>query len=115
MSKGTKASLILLSLSVLLLAALMSGAIQSDRWKITELDINAEFKRVSSEQIRLAIAATEERSFFKVDIGEIQNNLGQIPWVQKVSVLKKWPNTLIVTLIEHKAAAVWNENQLLKD
>jgi cell division protein FtsQ len=113
MSKGTKISLLLLSLTVLVMAALMSGMIKSDRWKISNVDLKAEFNRVTAEQIRVAIAATTERSFFNIKIEEIRSSILQIPWVQNVSILKKWPNTLIVTVIEHKAVAVWNSDKLL--
>ena len=113
MSKGTKVSLLLLSLTVLFMAAFMSGMIKSNRWDITNIDLKAEFNRVTAEQIRVSIAATSDRSFFNIDIDDIRENLLQIPWVQNVSILKKWPNTLLVTVIEHKAAAVWNSNELL--
>jgi len=113
MNKNFKASLIVVSICILLMAALMSGAIQSDRWKINSLELNAGFKRVSAEQIRVAIAASKERSFFKIDIEHIKQALKQIPWVKRVDVKKKWPNTLIVNLVEHEAFAIWNQNQLL--
>jgi cell division protein FtsQ len=95
------------------MATFMSGMIKSDRWKITNIDLKAEFNRVTAEQIRVAIAATSERSFFNINIEEIRNNLLQIPWVHKVNIIKKWPETLLVTVIEHKAVAVWNQNKLL--
>ncbi len=113
MSKGTKVSLLLLSLTVLIMAAFMSGMIKSNRWKITNINLKAEFNRVTAEQIRVEIAATSERSFFNINIEEIRNQLLQIPWVQNVNILKKWPNTLLVTVIEHKAIAVWNTDKLL--
>ncbi|VAW41345.1 hypothetical protein MNBD_GAMMA01-1516 [hydrothermal vent metagenome] len=113
MSKGTKLSLLLISLTILLMAALMSGMIKSNHWTITNIELEAEFKRVNSEQIRVTVAAYPERSFFKIKANIIRENLINIPWVQYVTVNKKWPNTLIIRLIEHKAVAVWNDNQLL--
>lgn len=97
------------------MAALMSGTIQSNHWKVTNIELNAEFKRVTSEQVRVVVAAYPERSFFKIKAAEIRQKLNSIPWIEKVIVNKKWPNTLIIKLIEHKAVAVWNDNQLLND
>jgi cell division protein FtsQ len=113
MSKGAKLSTLLISLTILLMAALMSGVIQSSHWNITAIELDAVFKRVNSEQIRIVVAAYPERSFFKIKAETIRENLNEIPWVQKVSVNKKWPNKLTIKLIEHKAVAVWNNNQLL--
>ncbi|MCB1603735.1 MAG: cell division protein FtsQ/DivIB [Xanthomonadales bacterium] len=115
MSKGTKLSLLMLSLTVLLMAAFFSGVIKSKHWEVNNIDVAAKFKRVNSEQIRVAVAAYPERSFFKIDVSQIRENLLEIPWVQSVIVTKKWPNTLLVQLNEHEAAAVWNNNKLLND
>lgn len=97
------------------MAALTSGVIQSEHWKINNIELSAEFKRVNSEQVRIAVAAYPERSFFKVKASDIREKLQQIPWVQQVSVNKKWPQSLMITIIEHKAVAVWNENKLLNE
>jgi len=115
MSNGAKLSMLLISLTILFMAALTSGVIQLDHWKIGNIDISAEFKRVNSEQIRIVVASYPERSFFKVKANEVKNNLMQIPWVQQVSVNKKWPQTLKIKIIEHKAVAVWNDNKLLNE
>ncbi len=115
MSKGTKISLLLLSLTVLVMAALMSGLIQSDNWKIKNIDIRAEFKRVSSEQLRMIVLKQPNRSFFKVDATAIRQKISQLPWVQKVTVNKKWPNTLLIKVVEHQAVAIWNDTKLIND
>lgn len=115
MSKGSKLSLLLISMTILLMAALMSGVIKSNHWEVTNIELEAEFKRVNSEQIRVVVADYPERSFFKIKADVIRDNLKNIPWVQKVTVNKKWPNTIMIRLIEHKAVAVWNNNQLLNE
>jgi cell division protein FtsQ len=113
MSKGAKLSLLMISLTILLMAALMSGVIKSEHWEIKDIELDAEFKRVNPEQIRIAVAAYPERSFFRVSADDIRQSLSQIPWVQKVSISKKWPDKLVIKIREHKAVAVWNENKLL--
>lgn len=115
MSKGVQLSILLFSLTVLLMAAFFSGTIKSKHWEISDIEIDAEFKRVNSEQIRVVVAAYPERSFFKLKAAGIKESLLEIPWVQSVRVTKKWPRTLVIKLIEHKAVAVWNKNQLLND
>lgn len=91
----------------------MSGMIKSTHWEITNITVDAEFKRVNSEQIRLTVAAHKQRSFFKLNANAIRSDLLQIPWVSDVSVTKKWPNMLRIKLKEHKAVAVWNQKKLL--
>lgn len=115
MSKGAKLSLLLISLTILLMAALMSGVIKSNHWEIIDIELDAEFRRVNSEQIRIAVASYPQRSFFKVKTHIIRDNLVKIPWVQQVTVNKKWPHSIVIKVIEHKAVAVWNENKLLNE
>ncbi len=115
MSKGAKLSLLLISLIILLMAALMSGVIKSEHWKIKDIALQAEYKRVSSEQIRVVVSAYPERSFFKVKADDIREKIIMIPWVQEVSVTKKWPNSLVIKIIEHQAVAVWNKDKLLNE
>ena len=115
MTKGAKLTILLISLTILFMAALMSGVIKSTHWEIVNIKLDAEFKRVNSEQIRIVVASQSERSFFKVNPDKIREDLTKLPWVQHVSVNKKWPNSLIIKLIEHKAVASWNDNKLLNE
>ena len=115
MGKLGQLSIILGLLGLLLVAAMMSGLIRSDRWTISNLEVSAEYQRVSAEQIRTTIAAMQERSFFRLDIKRIKQQLMEIPWVRKVQVSKRWPDTLKVKVWEHQAVAVWNEEALLNE
>ena len=89
MSKGAKLSLLLVSMTILLMASLMSGVIRSSHWEVSNIELDAEFRRVNSEQVRIIVAAYPERSFFKIKADVIRNNLKNIPWVKKVTVNKK--------------------------
>jgi cell division protein FtsQ len=37
----------------------------------------------------------------------------ELDWVDRVNVGRRWPDTLIVRVVEHQAAARWGENGLL--
>ncbi len=113
MSKTAQGILVLFLLLLLLAAGLLSGLIDSERWQIRWLDVEAPFKRVSAEQIRRVLAASPERSFFRLDVEDLRERLQQIDWVQRVSVVKKWPDTVQVRLLEHEPVAIWNDKRLL--
>ena len=115
MSKLGQLSMVLGLLGLLLIAAMMSGLIRSERWTISNLEVSAEYQRVSAEQIRTTIANSAERSFFRLNTAQIQQQLMDIPWVRKVQVSKRWPDTLKVKVWEHQAVAVWNQETLLNE
>lgn len=113
MTKLMQLSLIGGLLLLLLVVAMMGGLIESDRWKITKVNVAASFERITAEQLRLVIAKTPERSFFRLEASQIKQNIEQMPWVESAHVVKHWPDTLQITVKEHVPVAVWNDEALL--
>jgi cell division protein FtsQ len=113
MSKTLQLTIIISLLVLLLVVAMMSGLIQSDRWRITQLEVAAEYNRITPEQLRLMVAKTPERSFFRLNAEQVKANIESMSWVRYAHVVKQWPDTLKITLKEHQAVAIWNERELL--
>ncbi|TDR22723.1 cell division protein FtsQ/DivIB [Marinicella litoralis] len=113
MSKSMQLTVIFSLLVLLLVVAMMSGLIQSDRWRITQLEVAADYDRITSEQLRLMVAKTPERSFFRLDAEQVKQNIESMPWVKYAHVVKQWPDTLKITIKEHQATAIWNGKDLL--
>jgi len=113
MSKSLQLTVIFSLLVLLLVVAMMSGLIQSDRWRITQLEVAADYDRITSEQLRLMVAKTPERSFFRLDAEQVKKNIESMSWVKYAHVVKQWPDTLKITIKEHQATAIWNNKDLL--
>jgi cell division protein FtsQ len=113
MSKSLQLTIIFSMLLLLLVVAMMSGLIQSDRWRISQLEVAAEYDRITPEQLRLMVAKTPERSFFRLDAELVKQNIESMPWVRYAHVVKQWPDTLKITIKEHQAIAIWNGKDLL--
>jgi cell division protein FtsQ len=52
-------------------------------------------------------------SFFSQEIISIQKFFQELPWIQYVSVQKKWPDTVVIKLKENKPVASWNESWMI--
>ncbi|MCX7545159.1 cell division protein FtsQ/DivIB [Marinicella gelatinilytica] len=113
MSKIAQLILIFSLLTLLLVSALMSGLIHSERWEIKQVEVAAEYQRVTAEQVRLVVKKTGERSFFRLDTDQVKNALKSLNWVREAHVVKQWPDSLKVTLVEHQPKAIWNDRQLI--
>ncbi|MGJ8662285.1 MAG: cell division protein FtsQ/DivIB [Marinicella sp.] len=113
MSKALQLTIIFSLLVLLLVVAMMSGLIQSERWRISHLEVAADYERITSEQLRLMVAKTPERSFFRLDAETVKANIESMPWVRYAHVVKQWPDTLKITIKEHQAIAIWNDKDLL--
>ena len=104
-----------LALVVLPLVGLLNGWFASERWPVRAVTIHAPFERISAAQVQAAIAPHAGQGFFALRLDAIRASLAALPWVERVEVRKRWPDTLEVTLHEHRAIARWGEDRLLSD
>jgi len=104
-----------LALVVLPLVGLLNGWFASERWPVRAITINARFERISAEQVQATVAPHASKGFFALRLDEIGTALAGLPWVERVEVRKRWPDTLEVTLHEHRAIARWGTDRLLSD
>lgn len=49
------------------------------------------------------------KNFIQNDIITIQTNISKMPWIQKSSIEKKWPDSLVVQILEHIPIGFWND------
>lgn len=109
---GWTLALVLVALPVV---GLLNGWFAADRWPVRELQLTAEFSRLSAEQVQATVAPYTGIGFFALPLDEIRNALAALPWVERVEVRKRWPDTLDVTIYEHRAVARWGEDRLLSN
>lgn len=48
-----------------------------------------------------------------VDLDKVRGQLLQYGWIQDARISRRWPDTLVVDIVERKPAAVWQNNQKL--
>ncbi len=107
--------LLALTLVALPLAAVLAGWMAPERWPLRRLEVSAEYRHVSDEQIRAVVAARVGRGYFDTDAGVIGAALAALPWVDQVKVYKRWPDRIEVRLFEHQAVAHWGQDRMLSD
>jgi len=71
--------------------------------------VDGEFKYLKSDKLKAILNKELNRSFFNVDIDEIQVAVKQISWVDQVTVRRSWPDTLIVDIMEQRPLARWSD------
>lgn len=54
-----------------------------------------------------------EKGFMTVDLDAIRADLKQLPWVDDVSIQRRWPDQLVIEVIEQEAIARWGKDGLL--
>lgn len=74
----------------------------------TQFTTNADIRETLSKEPAL-------KGYFGQNIEEVKNKLLSLPWVKDVVVRKLYPDRLSITLVEHKAAAVWNDDYFVSE
>ena len=80
---------------------------------VRELVVQGTFQRVTPIQIEAAVAEALNAGFLTVDLGALRESVQALDWVDGANVSREWPDTLIVRVTEHQAAARWGERGLL--
>lgn len=57
--------------------------------------------------IQARVAPFLAKSFFKIDLPKVQQQLETLPWVEQASIARHWPSQLTITVKEHKPLARW--------
>jgi len=80
---------------------------------VRNLEVEGTFQRVTPIQVEAAVAGSLNAGFMTVDLGAVRDRVQELDWVDRVNVGRRWPDTLIVRVTEHQAAARWGETGLL--
>lgn len=100
------AAFLVVFLSYELSAALLDRPIRT-------ITIDGPFERVSALQIEAAVGDELDRGFFSASLAEIQDRIVALPWIDKANVVRRWPDTLQISVTEQIPAACWGERGLM--
>ena len=82
---------------------------------IKSVRIEGEFLHLSPAVLKESVINVVRGGFFDVNVETIQKTLLKNPWVEKVSVLRVWPDGLKVQVAERVPVARWNDEGLLTE
>ena len=79
------------------------------------IEVKTPAAHVTETQIRLVAERQVRGTFFTVDLESVRSSLEKLPWVREARVERRWPDTLVVSLVEHVPLARWNDNALVSE
>ena len=103
------------------LAALLGASLwwvsQRPMFAIQQIRVEAEpghpLRYVHEPVLRTVVGDRVGGNFFAIDLQEVRAAFEAVPWVRRATVRRVWPNSLHVTLEEHRAFAIWNGEGLM--
>ena len=102
--------LTLLILCALLLTAHLAYLFLADpnRFPISTVKITANYQHITRKQLEGVLSRYLEGSFFSLPTKRLQSDLLALEWSESVYVLRIWPDTLKITVVEKSPVAIWN-------
>ncbi|HEX6832589.1 MAG TPA: cell division protein FtsQ/DivIB [Rudaea sp.] len=104
---------IALALVLLPVIGVLNGWFAAERWPVKFVEVESEFEHVSAEQIRGAAATRLGPGFFAVKLDDVRAAVAKLPWVEKVEVRKRWPDTVVLRVTELHPIARWGAQPLV--
>lgn len=113
------ARLAVLVASVALLASLALVALDRlflpERFAVREVVVTGDAPNVDPAAVLAAVRSLGQRSWFSVDLEEVERAVRSVPWVYRAWVRRRWPGKLVVTVAQAEPFARWNEGQWIND
>ena len=103
---------IALALLALPVVGVLNGWFASERWPLTRLEVRAQFTHVSAEQIRTAAQPQLGAGFFAIRLDSVRAAVAELPWIERVEVRKRWPDTIELQVFERQPYAHWGKDRL---
>lgn len=79
---------------------------------IKSVVVEGEFHLISKQRATELIGNEINGDFLQLDLMELKQVLLSDPWVEKVTLNRRWPDTLVVKIIEQKPIARWGDGFL---
>jgi cell division protein FtsQ len=107
---------LVISVTILFMCWLFSDRvleISHERFPIKQVEVFGNLHFTHQYKVEDSINSLLNRGFFLVDIVKVKQNLLTLPWVSDVVVQRKWPDRLMITLVEHSPLAIWNDTAII--
>ena len=74
---------------------------------IKHISIIGEYQHIDKEQVDLIANEYIEGNFFSINLDQTRQAFKKLAWVREIAIRKKFPDTLEVTIEEHKPIGRW--------
>jgi len=100
-------SLLIVFAGIILLFA--DYVLQPDRFPVSRISFIGEFRHVEKSALQENVSPYIGNNFFAIDLRGLESSLRDIDWVSDVSISRRWPDTLQVSVKEERLIASWNK------
>jgi len=107
------ANLLFVGAASLLVYALLAWLVSMPVFALRHVEVRGNLDHIIEGNIKLVANRGVRGNFFTVDLGEVRTAFEKLPWVREARISRRWPDTLVVELIEHTPLGRWNGSGLI--
>lgn len=104
---------LMLLAGVAAVSALYLKLIDKDTLPVRVVKIDGDFNYLDTQALKSLLSQQLNRNFLSIDIDGIQHHVKKVPWVDRVSIRRKWPDTLLLQISEQQPLAKWGKGGLV--
>lgn len=98
---------------IILLGALAVWVYNSPYFPVKQVKIEGEIQRTGGKQLQAVAQKYIRGNIFRADLNGAQEAFAKLPWVDKVTVRRRLPDTVEIDLVERIPVARWKESGLI--
>jgi cell division protein FtsQ len=99
--------------AALLIYAFLAWLVSLPVFALHHVEVRGELQHVNADGVRLVASRGVRGTFFTVELGDVRAAFEKLPWVREARVSRRWPDTLVVEMVEHTPFARWNGAELV--
>jgi cell division protein FtsQ len=107
------ANILWIAVALGLVAMAFAWAARGQAFAVRSIRVEGEVTRNSVSTIRANAGPRLTGNLFTLDLALGKQAFEAVPWVRQAVVRRIWPDRLAVQLEEHRAAAMWGDDQLV--
>jgi cell division protein FtsQ len=86
---------------------------QDTFFPIRTIQLSGTFQYIDQKEVESTLQAFIGKSFFSLDIQQVQQTISDKSWADSVSIRRIWPDRLNIRIVEKKPVARWDSEHLI--
>ena len=82
---------------------------------VAKVEVSGELAFMNKDEIRSIVEDNISGGFITVDLNRVREIVSQQPWIENVSLRRRWPDILEVFVEERKPIAFWNDDGYISE
>lgn len=88
-------------------------AARQPAFSLRHVVVGGALKRVDPAHLEAVVREELRGTFFTLRLPEARASLERVPWVKAIALRRRWPNTLLIDVVEHQPLARWTDGALV--